>query len=144
VPIRYVLVRDVAGEFKPQAFLCTNLGADPLDILRWFVPRWSVEVPFAEVRRHLGAETSGNGPTLPSRLPRPHELLQQNGVCGCRRRWRIWRRIREQRTAQRQLSGAMAVRQEADMADAVEPDRQACKQEPPNELVASVVTLVLL
>jgi hypothetical protein len=24
-PIRYVLVRDVAGEFKPQAFLCTNL-----------------------------------------------------------------------------------------------------------------------
>jgi hypothetical protein len=57
VPIRYVLVRDVAGELKPQAFLCTDLGADPIDILRWFVRRWSIEVTFAEVRRHLGVET---------------------------------------------------------------------------------------
>lgn len=57
VPIRYVLVRDVAGELKPQAFLCTNLEADPIDILRWFVRRWSTEVTFAEVRRHLGVET---------------------------------------------------------------------------------------
>ncbi len=57
VPIRYVLVRDVAGELKPQAFLCTDLNADPLDILRWFVRRWSLEVTFAEVRRHLGVET---------------------------------------------------------------------------------------
>jgi hypothetical protein len=57
VPIRWVLVRDVAGAFEPQAFLCTDLAADPLDILRWFVRRWSVEVTFAEVRRHLGVET---------------------------------------------------------------------------------------
>ena len=57
VPIRYVLVRDVEGEFRPQAFLCTDLDADPLDILRWFVRRWSIEVTFAEVRRHLGVET---------------------------------------------------------------------------------------
>src|SRR5947209_1206245 len=56
VPIRYVLVRDVADELKPQAFLCTDLDADPLDILRWFVRRWSIEVTFAEVRRHLGVE----------------------------------------------------------------------------------------
>jgi hypothetical protein len=57
VPIRYVLVRDVAGDLKPQAFLCTDLDADPLDILRWFVRRWSIEVTFAEVHRHLGVET---------------------------------------------------------------------------------------
>jgi DDE superfamily endonuclease len=57
VPIRWVLVRDVAGEFEPQAFLCTDLDADPLDILRWFVRRWSVEVTFAEARRHLGLES---------------------------------------------------------------------------------------
>jgi hypothetical protein len=57
IPIRYVLVRDVAGQLKPQAFLSTDLDADPLDILRWFVRRWSVEVTFAEVRRHLGIET---------------------------------------------------------------------------------------
>src|SRR3954464_11757819 len=56
-PIRYVLVRDPTDELKPQAFLCTDLEADPLDILRWFVRRWSIEVTFAEVRRHLGVET---------------------------------------------------------------------------------------
>lgn len=52
-----MLVRDVAGELKPQAFLSTDLDADPTDILRWFVRRWSIEVTFAEVRRHLGVET---------------------------------------------------------------------------------------
>jgi hypothetical protein len=57
VPIRYVLVRDPAGDLRPQAFLCTDLHAEPVDILRWFVRRWSMEVTFAEVRRHLGVET---------------------------------------------------------------------------------------
>ncbi len=57
VPIRWLLVRDVAGEFEPQAFACTDQAADPLDVLRGFVRRWSVEVTFAEVRRHLGVET---------------------------------------------------------------------------------------
>jgi hypothetical protein len=57
VPIRYVLVRDPEGKLEPQAFLCTDLDADPLNILRWFVRRWSIEVTFAEVRRHLGVET---------------------------------------------------------------------------------------
>ena len=57
VPIRWLLVRDVAGKFEPQGFLCTDPDADPLDVLRWFVRRWSVEVTFAEVRRHLGVET---------------------------------------------------------------------------------------
>jgi hypothetical protein len=50
-------VRDGEGEFRPQAFACTDVDAAPLDILRWFVRRWSVEVTFAEVRRHLGVET---------------------------------------------------------------------------------------
>ena len=52
-----VLVRESTGEHEPQAFLCTDLDAAPLDILRWFVRRWSIEVTFAEVRRHLGVET---------------------------------------------------------------------------------------
>lgn len=52
-----MLVRDVAGGFEPQALVCTNQAADPLDILRFFVRRWSVEVTFAEVRRHLGVES---------------------------------------------------------------------------------------
>ena len=57
VPIRWVLVRDVHGTFEPQGFLCTDLQAEPLAVLRWFVRRWAVEVTFAEVRRHLGVET---------------------------------------------------------------------------------------
>jgi hypothetical protein len=57
IAIRWVLVRDVAGAFKPQGFVCTDPDADPLDVLRWFVRRWSIEVTFAEVRRHLGVET---------------------------------------------------------------------------------------
>jgi DDE superfamily endonuclease len=57
VPIRWVLVRDPDGEKEPQAFLCTDLNADPGDILRWFVRRWRVETTFEEARRHLGMET---------------------------------------------------------------------------------------
>ena len=57
VPIRWVLVRDVHGAFEPQGFLCTDLHAEPLAVLGWFVRRWAVEVTFAEVRRHLGVET---------------------------------------------------------------------------------------
>lgn len=57
VPIRWVLVRDSQGLFEPQGFLCTDLRAEPLAVLRWFVRRWAVEVTFAEVRRHLGVET---------------------------------------------------------------------------------------
>lgn len=57
VPIRYVLVRDLTGHFRPQAFLCTNLDALPRNIIRWFVRRSSMEVTFAETRRHLGIET---------------------------------------------------------------------------------------
>src|SRR5919112_2000729 len=57
VPLRWVLVRDPEGKFKPQALLCTDLKADPKKILCWFVMRWQLEVTFQEVRRHLGFET---------------------------------------------------------------------------------------
>lgn len=57
VPIRWVLVRDPAGDLEPQAFFCTDQAADPIDILGWFVRRWQVEVTFQECRAHLGIET---------------------------------------------------------------------------------------
>jgi DDE superfamily endonuclease len=57
VPLRWVLVRDPAGEFRPQAFLCTDHDAEPADVLAWFVRRWASEVTFQEARRHLGVET---------------------------------------------------------------------------------------
>ena len=57
MPLRWVLVRDPLGEFRPQAFLCTDLEVEPADILSWFVRRWATEVTFREVRDHLGVET---------------------------------------------------------------------------------------
>jgi hypothetical protein len=57
VPIRWILVRDPTGELEAQAFLSTNIDADPADILQWFVARWQVEVTFQETRAHLGVET---------------------------------------------------------------------------------------
>ncbi len=56
-PIRRVLVRDPLGRFATQALLCTDVAADPAQILAWFVLRWQLEATFAEVRRHLGVET---------------------------------------------------------------------------------------
>ena len=57
VPIRWVLLRDPNGRFKSQALLCTDLTAQPHQILTWFVLRWQLEVTFHEVRTHLGVET---------------------------------------------------------------------------------------
>jgi hypothetical protein len=57
VPVRWVLIRDPEGRFKTQALLCTDLEADPQQILCWFVMRWQLEVTFQEMRRHLGFET---------------------------------------------------------------------------------------
>ncbi len=57
VPIRWVLVRDPLGRFDPQALLCTDPAQDPVQVLRWFVQRWQLEVTFREVRDHLGVET---------------------------------------------------------------------------------------
>ncbi len=57
VPIRWVLIRDPEGGFKTQALLCTDLDADPQEIVSWYVMRWQLEVTFQEVRRHLGFET---------------------------------------------------------------------------------------
>ena len=57
VSLRWVLVRDPMGAFRPQAFLCTDHDTEAADILAWFVRRWTTETTFQEARRHLGVET---------------------------------------------------------------------------------------
>ena len=65
VTIRWALIRDLPNTFDPQALLCTDPSADPIQILQWFVLRWQLEVTpyqvrrrlFHEVRTHLGVET---------------------------------------------------------------------------------------
>ena len=57
VPLRWVLIRDPRAEFRTQALLCTDLGAEPERIISWFVRRWQMEATFQEVRQRLGFET---------------------------------------------------------------------------------------
>jgi DDE superfamily endonuclease len=57
VPIRYVLIRDVAGKFDPQALLSTDLTLTPELILAYFMRRWQMEPTFRHVRQYLGVET---------------------------------------------------------------------------------------
>jgi DDE superfamily endonuclease len=57
VAIRWVLIRDPAGRYEPIALLCTDQEAEAVQIVEWFVLRWTVEVTFHEVRAHLGVET---------------------------------------------------------------------------------------
>ena len=57
LPIRWVLIRDPQSRFRSQAVLCTDLSVDPVQIVKWFVMRWQVEVTFQEVRTHLGVES---------------------------------------------------------------------------------------
>ena len=71
VPVRWVLIRDPEGGFKTQALLCTDLDADPEEILRWFMMRWRLEVTFQEMRRHLGFETQRQWSDLAIRRTTP-------------------------------------------------------------------------
>jgi hypothetical protein len=57
LPIRWVLVVDPEGRLPTQAFFTTDLNMAPARVIEFFVWRWSLEVTFEEVRRHLGVET---------------------------------------------------------------------------------------
>ena len=57
VQIRWVVVRHLEEALAPQALLCTDIDADPLQIVQWYMLRWQVEVTFEELRAHLGMET---------------------------------------------------------------------------------------
>ena len=57
VPIKWVVVRDPAGELRTEAFFATDLTVSRQQILNWFVLRWNVETTFEEMRAHLGLET---------------------------------------------------------------------------------------
>ncbi|HET6260898.1 MAG TPA: transposase, partial [Chloroflexia bacterium] len=71
VPIRWVLVRDPQAEFRTQALLCTDPGANPEKIVGWFILRWQMETTFQEARRHLGVETQRQWSELAIRRTTP-------------------------------------------------------------------------
>jgi len=55
--IRWVVVRDPAGDYDPIALLCTDDQREAQWIVACFVRRWQLEVTFEETRRHLGVES---------------------------------------------------------------------------------------
>jgi hypothetical protein len=55
--MRVVLVADPEAKLRMEACFCTDLQATPVEILRWVVMRWSVEVTCEEARAQLGLET---------------------------------------------------------------------------------------
>jgi hypothetical protein len=57
VPIRYLLIRDVAAKFAPQALLSTDVNLSAEQLLAFFMRRWQMETTFQQVRTHLGVET---------------------------------------------------------------------------------------
>jgi hypothetical protein len=71
VPLRWVLIRDPEEAFETQALLCTDLSADPAQIISWFVRRWQMESTFQEVRQRLGFETQRHWSELAIRRTAP-------------------------------------------------------------------------
>lgn len=57
VELHWVLIKDPEGKMEPALIACSDLATSAVDIVRFFVRRWQVEVTFCEVRRHLGVET---------------------------------------------------------------------------------------
>lgn len=60
VPIRWVFVHDLQGTHRDEYFFTTDLTLPAQQIVSLFTGRWSIEVTFAEVRRHLGFATPRN------------------------------------------------------------------------------------
>src|SRR5215210_1450516 len=100
VALRWVLVRDPAGEFAPQALLCTDLTVSAAPIVEWFVLRWQLEVTFHEARAHLGVETQRQWSDLAIQRTTPallglcslvtllaHALLQGHALPGRQAAW---------------------------------------------------------
>jgi hypothetical protein len=65
------VIRDPQGEFKTQALLCTDVNADPKQIVSWFVRRWQMEATFQEMPQRLGFETQRHWSELAVRRTAP-------------------------------------------------------------------------
>jgi len=87
VPVRWVLIRDPEGGSKTQALLCTDLHADPEQVVRWYVMRWQLEVTFQEARRHLGFETQRQWSEMAIRRTTPALLGSFSLIALLAHRW---------------------------------------------------------
>ncbi len=58
--LRWVFVRDLTGTHREEYFFCTDPSLTPEQIVAAYTGRWSIEVTFQEVRKHLGFATPRN------------------------------------------------------------------------------------
>ena len=83
VHMRWVVVRRLEEPLGPHALLCTDIDADPLQIVQWYLLGWQVEVTpyqvrsrlFAELRAHLGMETQRQWSERAIARTTPHSLV---------------------------------------------------------------------
>jgi hypothetical protein len=58
VAVRWVFVEDVSGTHRDEYFFTTDVTLTPKQIIEAYTGRWAIEVMFAEVREHLGLEST--------------------------------------------------------------------------------------
>ena len=100
VPLRWVLIKDPTECIAPVALLCTDQALTAQTIINYFIRRWTVEVTFEEVRRHLGVESQRQWSDLAISRTTPilmglfslvtlwtHKLQQQQGIEAKRSAW---------------------------------------------------------
>jgi hypothetical protein len=58
VPVRWVFVEDRTGTHRDEYFFTTDVNLTPKQIIEAYTRRWAIEVMFAEVREHLGLEST--------------------------------------------------------------------------------------
>jgi hypothetical protein len=91
LPIRWVLVVDPEGRLPTQAFFTTDVNMTPARVVEIFVWRWSIEVTFEEVRRHLGVETQRQWTDLAIARTTPVLMALFSLVCLMVYQWReLW------------------------------------------------------
>jgi hypothetical protein len=81
-------VADPAGQLPTKAFFTTDLTMAPARVVELFVWRWSLEVTFEEVRRHLGVETQRQWSDLAIARTTPVLLALFSLVCLMVYQWR--------------------------------------------------------
>lgn len=79
VTLRIVLAKTPGGKNEAEAFFSTNTTFIPIQIIRYFVQRWNIEVTFEETRAHLDLSTHFSSLESPSRRVQ-RTLLRANGL----------------------------------------------------------------
>jgi hypothetical protein len=52
--VQVVLVRDPKGEWRNEALVCTDVSLAPVEVIKGYCRRWSVEVAFCDAKQLLG------------------------------------------------------------------------------------------